>query len=191
MDLRESQEEGRRSCCKRCWKSNKEGWWKATRGVLPQKPGQEKSDQGYQIRQEGQRGHRDSRVSQKEVIWDLGELVRMGRAGARLQWVRGKEINAVVVNRPFKSLRSEREKGVLGEKEKLTCLHWNFTNNVLLISFPFLMYELPILFGVFVLFSDQFCCCFYFEDQKSFQTPWFWQSPINIAQAPTQGNAYK
>lgn len=77
----------------------------------------------------------------------------MGRTGARLQWVRGKEINAVVVNRPFKSLRSEREKGGLWEKETLTYLHWKFTNNVLLIPFPSSMYELPFFyFFLFLLY---------------------------------------
>lgn len=151
--LRESHEEGRRSCCKRCWKSNKEGWWKATRGYCHKSQARKKVIKGIRLDRKVKEDTEIPHVSQKEVIWDLGELVWMGRAGARLQWVRGKEINAVVVNRPFKSLRSEREKGVLGEKEKLTCLHWNFTNNVLLISFPFLMYELPFLF-CFVLFSD-------------------------------------
>lgn len=38
------------------------------RGGIATKAKQGKSDQGYQIRQEGQRGHRDSPVSQKEVI---------------------------------------------------------------------------------------------------------------------------
>lgn len=38
------------------------------RGGTATKAKQGKSDQGYQIRQEGQRGHRDSPVSQEEVI---------------------------------------------------------------------------------------------------------------------------
>lgn len=64
----------------------------------------------------------------------------------------------MVVNRPFKSLRSEREKGGLREKEKLTYLHWKFTNNVLLIPLPSSMYEVPYFFCFlmdFVLFTLQ------------------------------------
>lgn len=38
------------------------------RGGTATKAKQEKSDQGYQIRQEGQRGHRETPVSQEEVI---------------------------------------------------------------------------------------------------------------------------
>lgn len=58
-------------------------------------------------------------LSLEEVIWDFGELVSMERSGTRLQWVRGKEINGVVVNNPFKSFRSEEEKGDLFEKVDL------------------------------------------------------------------------
>lgn len=76
----------------------------------------------------------------------------------------------MVVNRPFNSLRSEREKGVLGEKEKLTCLHWNFTNNVVLISFPFSMYELPFLFGWFC-FLINFVVIFILKIRKISRLP--------------------
>lgn len=151
--LRESHEEGRRNCCKSCWKSNKEGWWKATRGYCHKSQARKKVIKAIRLGRKVKEDTEIPRVSQKEVIWDLGELVWMGRAGARLQWVRGKEINAVIVNRPFKSLRSETEKGVLGEKEKLTCLHWNFTNKILFISFPFSTYELPFWFVCFVFWS--------------------------------------
>lgn len=65
--LRESHGESRKGCLidaeKAMNKVNRE-----PQGGTATKAKQEESDQGYQIRQEGQRGHRDSRVSQKEVI---------------------------------------------------------------------------------------------------------------------------
>lgn len=95
----------------------------------------------------------------------------------------------MVVNRPFKSLRSEREKGGLQEKEKLTCLHWKFTNNVLLIPFPSSMYELPYLFFLCVLMD--FVVVFVLKIREVSRLPHFNNHPlIYLRHLPKETHMY-